>query len=235
MRVKPLSSYVPGKDFPPGMSIHKPGNYVREWGLIPVKLRIGYKHDSKTGKNNPDNPVECFRICDYVEEYENDNKLLWEIFYKIKNGEGFLYNGRKVIWNEETHFYSFFKREKQPSMLEVLAEITLMNIGIEYESQVSFEWCRIGYKNFAYDFSLPKYKLLIEVDGKQHRAPIGFFGGKKALDNQKTRDTEKDRLAIEHDYCVLHIPDYQIYEFEEILTKKLKEIIIDDIGENKIV
>lgn len=235
MRVKPLSSYVPGKDFPPGMSVHKPGNYVRELGLIPVKLRIGYKHDPKTGKNNPDNPVECFKINDYVKEYENDNKLLWDIFYKIKDGKGFLYNGRKIIWNEETHFFSFSKREKQPSMLEVLAEIILIDMNIEYEPQVSFEWSRNGYKNFTYDFLLPKYKLLIELDGKQHRVPIKFFGGKKAFDNQKKRDTEKDRLAIEHGYSVLHVPDYQIYEFEEILTKKLKEIIIEFIGDKQIV
>ena len=222
-KVRPLESYVRGKNFPPGMSLHKKGDFKREQGLIPFKFRIGYDY-----KHDPLNPVRWIKISDYTDEYTNDNDLAWLVFDKARAGNAKFSSGEPLRWSEETHFFVFNKRDKQPSTLELLTEIALNELEINYECQISFPWCMIGYRNYRYDFCLPDYKMLIEVDGEQHKKSIEYFGGEEGLKIQQERDANKERLALENGYRIFHISFEQFCSVEKTLTEFLKSVIFEE-------
>lgn len=229
-KVKPLEAYIRGMDFPPGMSLHKRGDFKREQGIVPFKFRIGYDY-----KHDPLNPVRWIKISDYTNKYTSDNDLAWLVFDKARAGNAKFSSGEPLRWNEETHLYLFNKRDRQPSVLELLTETALIDLKINYECQISFPWCMIGYRNYRYDFCLPDYKLLIEVDGKQHEMAIDYYGGEEGFKIQQERDFNKERLAVENGYHFLRISFEQFCSNEKPLTEFLKSIILEKTKEKEIV
>ena len=73
------------------------------------------------------------------------------------------------------------------------------------------------------DFYFPKLNLAIEYDGIQHYTPIEFFGGEKALMEQKDRDKQKDKYCKNHNIKLIRIPytNHTYKEIKEVLDSNL--------------
>ena len=65
---------------------------------------------------------------------------------------------------------------------------------IRYEREKRFESCMFQ-RHLFFDFFLPDYKTLIEYNGEQHYRATEYFGGQKALEKYKARDTFKVEWA----------------------------------------
>lgn len=88
---------------------------------------------------------------------------------------------------------------------EKLVEYVLQNMGIEYETQVTFEDLK-RINNLSYDFYLPKYDILIEYQGIQHYQPVEIFGGEPQFLVQQHSDSIKKEYALENGYDLVEVP-----------------------------
>jgi hypothetical protein len=96
---------------------------------------------------------------------------------------------------------------------------------IEYVRQKKFDDC-IGLRyKLPFDFYLPKYRVAIEFDGKQHYEPMEYFGGLESYNRLKVND------KIKNDYCednfieLIRIRYDQIDRIYDILNECLKNKI----------
>lgn len=94
---------------------------------------------------------------------------------------------------------------------------------IEYVYQKRFGF--LG--RLSLDFYLPKHKLAIECQGRQHFEPIDYYGGMKAYREQVERDKRKSELCKENNIdLVCYSNKKHHYPYEVITDKdKLLEII----------
>lgn len=98
----------------------------------------------------------------------------------------------------------------------------LIESNIEYVAQKTYnDLLGIKYKKLSYDFYLPKYNLLIEFQGEQHKKPKEYFGGEEKFKIQQEHDKRKREYAKLHKINLLEIWYYDIDNIEEILTKEL--------------
>ena len=82
----------------------------------------------------------------------------------------------------------------------------LDSFGIPYEYQKKFSWCR-DKQELPFDFYLPSYSSIIEIDGKQHLKRNDFFDeGKYGFEYRERHDTYKNGCAQEHGISVVRIP-----------------------------
>jgi len=70
-----------------------------------------------------------------------------------------------------------------------------------------------GY-NYRYDFYLPKYNVLVELDGQQHFEPVTAWGGYGNLEVTKRNDRIKNALAKEKGYSLIRI---KYTEFDNLI------------------
>ena len=80
-----------------------------------------------------------------------------------------------------------------------------------------------GLKNRRFDFSIPEYKLIIELDGDQHfRQVSNWTPPEEALKN----DTEKAKYAVSHGYTLVRLFQPDVYsdkiDWQIILTSHFK-------------
>ena len=75
---------------------------------------------------------------------------------------------------------------------------------IKFEREKTFADLRGG--KFRYDFYLPLYNILIEVDGEQHFRPVDLFGGEERFKIQRKHDMQKNRYCWDHGIRVIRIP-----------------------------
>lgn len=96
----------------------------------------------------------------------------------------------------------------------------------EYLREIEVEFKReyvIGDIKRYYDFYLPEYQLIIEVDGDQHFRQVGNW-----TDHNKTRenDIQKMQTAVKHGISVLRIyqPDIfnDVIDWKEFILSNLK-------------
>lgn len=74
----------------------------------------------------------------------------------------------------------------------------LDSIGLEYKMEYRFNGCR-DIKPLPFDFYLPQFDCLIEIDGKQHFEPIRF--GNDSADIGKRFELQKKHDEIKEKYC----------------------------------
>lgn len=83
----------------------------------------------------------------------------------------------------------------------------------------------VEHENTRFDFVLHKHKLIIEFDGKQHFAPVGFGADEKRTYEYFKRvikkDKAKDELVHQSNYHIARIPYWEIDNIEFILGKIL--------------
>lgn len=104
----------------------------------------------------------------------------------------------------------------------------LTQINIDFEDEKFFDWCKFEVNNKKaygiYDFFILDKKILIEMDGRLHSESGGFKG--RNLEEQKFRDLEKDRLAIENGFEIIRIDCYKsevLYIKNSIVNSKMSE------------
>ena len=68
---------------------------------------------------------------------------------------------------------------------------------------------------------MPEYNLFIEFQGKQHEAPIDYFGGESRFNTQIENDRAKKDFALQNNIELLEIWYYDYDNIEQILTEKL--------------
>lgn len=87
---------------------------------------------------------------------------------------------------------------------KVIAKL-LRSKNIKYVTPKIFKDC-VYKRPLHYDFYLSDNNILIEYDGLQHFKSIDFFGGDKALANQKVKDAIKNKYARNNGYTLIRIP-----------------------------
>ena len=84
----------------------------------------------------------------------------------------------------------------------------------------------VGVNNgkLSYDFYLPQYNLLTEIQGIQHEKPIEIFGGEEQFKTQQEHDRRKREYAEKNGYKLLEIWYYDYDRIEEILNRELEVV-----------
>lgn len=96
---------------------------------------------------------------------------------------------------------------------------------IEYISQMNFEGLTgVGGRNLTYDFYLPKHKIIIECQGRQHYSPVDFFGGESQFEIQQEHDHRKKLFAEINNLKFIEIPYWDFDNIEEILNRELEVV-----------
>ena len=105
-------------------------------------------------------------------------------------------------------------------VLEILDKYKVVNL-LQYE----FDDCKNIF-SLPFDFYLPEYNILVEVQGIQHYKPTDFEGkGLRYAEIQFKKQQKRDK--IKRDYCnknkikLLEIPYWDFDNIEEILIKEL--------------
>ena len=101
----------------------------------------------------------------------------------------------------------------------------LDKLGVEYEKQFKAE--DIGR---YYDFYLPKWKLLIEVDGDYYHSKGLTYEQMSPMQKRNNRvDKLKNEWAILHGYKIIRVWESDINENSTKLLERLKEyLLIED-------
>lgn len=93
---------------------------------------------------------------------------------------------------------------------------------IKFEREKTFSDLRGG--KFRYDFYLPSYNILIEVDGEQHFKQIKVFQKTRSdFLKQQENDRRKNSYALANNILLIRIPFWEIdnlKKFEDIFSKK---------------
>jgi very-short-patch-repair endonuclease len=124
--------------------------------------------------------------------------------------ESVLYNVKSGYWcpfcvnKTETKFYKILK-ELFPSII--------------YQFKV--EWCK-NKMHLPFDFCIPEYKIIIELDGPQHFTQIMEW---KTPEEQFKRDKYKEQCANENNYSVIRIIQSDVFNDTYNWLKELCETI----------
>lgn len=124
------------------------------------------------------------------------------------------------------------KRINGSSLELYFSEFCKLN-DIEFESQKSFKGC--SYKEeLRFDYYLPKYNVLIEIQGKQHYEPVNKFGGIEAFEEGQIRDKIKQNWCKDNNIKLIYISYRDLYKNEylqSLLEKEIFPIAKSKLGE----
>lgn len=190
----------------------------------------------------PDNHLqgkECLK-CSNEKNAFNQTKTLSEFIKEsIKiHGNAYSYVNSKYIHNKEkieiicpTHG-SFFQMPynhlqgkgcklcSNKSKKEEIIESILKSKNINYVREKTFDCC-VNPKTktkLRFDFYLPEHNLCIEYDGKQHFEPIKIWGGDKALQQNKYKDSIKNKFCKSNNVKLIRI------NYKQNLIRKLNTL-----------
>lgn len=82
---------------------------------------------------------------------------------------------------------------------------------ISFESQKSFNDC-VYKEELRFDYYLPEYNTLIEIQGKQHYKPVEKFGGVEAFEEGQIRDKIKQEWCKENNVKLIYISYRDLYK-----------------------
>src|SRR6185503_13938068 len=94
----------------------------------------------------------------------------------------------------------------------------LINIYPNIITQARFEWCRSEFYNkpLFFDFLLEEYKLIIELDGKQHFQQVANWESPEII---RERDYYKMDKAKENGYSIIRILQNDVWNNIYIIGK----------------
>ena len=109
------------------------------------------------------------------------------------------------------------------SQLEEITKQILQKHNITYTREVKFDkLLGLGGKYLSYDFYLPNFNLLLELQGIQHKEfRPGLHKTYADFERQLEHDRRKKQYSIDHNINFLEIWYYDIDNIEQILTKQL--------------
>lgn len=121
------------------------------------------------------------------------------------------------------------KTENKMSKGERLVSSILRDLGIPYQREKSFSDLKHkSFLRFDFYFEVNGRGFVIEFDGEQHRKPIDFFGGQKALEDLQYRDKMKEEYCKNNNIKLIRVQDYNVSKIRFIVSKSIYEEIKDD-------
>lgn len=119
---------------------------------------------------------------------------------------------------------------KSISRYEFAFKEYLESIEIQYIHQYSYNQCR-DILPLPFDFYIPQYNCLIEIDGEGHYHPCNFnqINNSKAIEafkSTKKHDEIKTRFCLENSIPLLRISykDFKNNNYQEIFQKFIREL-----------
>lgn len=97
----------------------------------------------------------------------------------------------------------------------------LDKLQIAYKSQF---FITVDSKTFSYDFYLPAYNIIIEVDGDYWHGGPGVKEAWFGVKDTKQKDTLKDKIAIEQGYGIIRIWESELKTFPQIFINTLQSL-----------
>jgi very-short-patch-repair endonuclease len=222
------------------------------WTSNPSKILSGHHsktivfalRNEKTSKTHHQFLLDL-RKTNAIHKEQGLPKIYVEKGHKYKNGteklEFYIYkNGVKYSWlAQPRHITNSLSHcpALNDSKRVLLVEKYLKDNNIEYLKEKRFKDC-LKHKPLPFDFYLPEYNLVIEVDGSHHFHVINFH--KTEQRNEEKFEERKENDEIKNKYCkesgmnLLRIPyctmnhcrhDQQHYISEEESIERIKEKI----------
>ena len=221
-------------------------NELKPWNVFKntIKKYIFFckkcKHNFKISPNKifSENNWCCFcankqlcgkkcRICSKKSFKYNPKSKFWSNKNKKKPWEIFKNTHEKIIFNcEHGHEFSIrlhdisaknqwcgkCKHKTEKKLLSLLKE--------EYDEIIFNK--KLFEKRYIYDFYIPKSKIIIELDGRQHFIDVSnWVSCEKNLSN----DIEKIKLSLENNMSIIHISQEDVYHDRNNWNEKLLSII----------
>lgn len=111
------------------------------------------------------------------------------------------------------------------SKLEYYVLLYLNDKNIKYELHKNFEGL-IGVNNgdLSYDFYLSDLNILLECQGKQHFAPVEYFGGEQQFIIQQEHDKRKRDYANSNNIRLIEIPYWEENNINNFLNNIFNNI-----------
>ena len=218
---------------------HYHGNDKR----IGVKDKDGYKGFISYNTIRRNGQVSRFAkynpyALENIRKYIKDNGMDCEILNQKYNGWGkplkIKCNCGKIFTASIDHILNDNQIQcrdctKSKSNNEKIIEVWLKNNNIKYIEQYIYKDCY--YKRpLPFDFYLPQFNILIEVDGELHFSDTERFCGmnkeqvKKTIKLQQKRDEIKNKYCKEHNIQLIRISYKQINnnEYKNILSQIIR-------------
>lgn len=185
--------------------------------VFPFRFSVSNKYLSENIKNyiirNKIN-VEFISL-----KINSKNTIDCVLTLKCKCGEIFNIPLHDFLYNNR---YRCKKCSRSKSILELKIEEYLKEKGVRYITQHCFEDCK-NIRKLKYDFYLPQYNLIIEVNGQQHYYEQKDFT--LSLEEQIKRDEYKKAYCLSKGIKYIQIPFWYIYNkntYKTIIDKSLK-------------
>lgn len=150
---------------------------------------------------------------------KGNNEKQCSLDLKCSCGEVFTAGLDSFLWQNQ---YRCSKCSHSKSLLELSVEDYLRKEDIVYIPQYTFKDCK-NKRRLRYDFYLPRYNTVIEVQGQQHYYEQSNFN--MSLQEQMKRDEYKKQYCDEHNINYVAIPFWYIYNsnmYREIINKILE-------------
>jgi len=111
----------------------------------------------------------------------------------------------------------------------ILLTTLLDFFNIKYEKEKTFSELKnpLTGRLLRYDFYLPEYNLLIEVDGAQHYQEVAIFAG--SLSQTQDRDLIKDTFAIKNGIKLIRIPLFNPFSGNSLSDGQTRTVIFNFI------
>lgn len=96
-----------------------------------------------------------------------------------------------------------------------------LKLYFSFVPQAKFEWC-INNKTgniMIYDFYIPDYKILLELDGDQHFMLVKIFGND--VKENRYRDVHKMYLALKNGYSIIRVSQVDVWNNRINLDQEL--------------
>lgn len=93
---------------------------------------------------------------------------------------------------------------------------------IDYIKEKTFEDCRGKKNKLPFDFYLPKYNILIEVDGEQHFDKNAFNQTEERFYELKQTEEIKNLYCLKNNIKLIRLPYFKHKQYIEILNTIIK-------------
>lgn len=187
-------------------------------------------YDAKKRKCNDCSGIYNYSINDirdYVEK-NSTSKLISKKYINNREKLKFLCDCGNIY---ETTFKKFKVQHqrcckncsKSRSSYEIYVESILKKMNLQYETQFKFKECK-NKKELPFDFYIPIYNLVIEVDGEQHYIPYRFEKNLNDFADRVYNDAIKNSFCQDNNINILRIPYFNIDNSKKIILDKIKTI-----------
>lgn len=151
--------------------------------------------------------------------FQGDSNRYWFNCDKCKQEfETILYNVKTGYW------CPYCVKKTESKLYKILSEIYPSLI-----HQYKVDWCK-NIRYLPFDFCIPEYKIIIELDGPQHFIQIMNW---KNPEEQLKTDLYKEKCANDNGFCVIRILQVDVfddkYDWLNILKNSIQSIIDDKL------